>query len=184
MIIKNVIEGTIHPFTNKLFWWIEASPENSPSNWVIWETIGHWNFAVLDTSCIQKSWKIWWVLDLTVDILSHQNYLFFTHRFTYENTDDLLETQKSTSSLLGNWPPKEYMDASTATMNDLVQAERSVLYQLKSFGNSFSLDPLQLPATVKINQVDTNGTHFLVVTKGKIVNWSSMNFQIISSIFH
>lgn len=71
--------------------------------------------------------------------------------------------------MMSSWPPKAYMDASTATMNDLVQAERSILYQLKSFGNSFSLDPLQLPATVKIKQVVTSGGHFIVVNKGKIM---------------
>lgn len=44
---------------------------------------------------------------------------------------------------------------------------RSVLYQLKSFGNTFSMNPIQLPPKACILCVATSETHFVVVNSGK-----------------
>ena len=77
-----------------------------------------------------------------------------------------------TSNIFGLNTNLPYMESSTATMNDLALTERSVLYQLKSFGSNFSLDPLQLPSTCKIKQISTSGSHFIVVTaEGSVYSW-------------
>lgn len=77
-----------------------------------------------------------------------------------------------TSNVFGLNTNLPYMETSTATMNDLALTERSVLYQLKSFGSNFSLDPLQLPSTCKIRHISTSGSHFIVVTsEGSVYSW-------------
>lgn len=86
------------------------------------------------------------------------------------NEADLLEKTATSSNLFGPSSSREYLEASTATMNDFVLSERSVLYQMKSFGNNFSLDPIQLPSTCKIQQVSTSGSHFIVVNDGKCLH--------------
>ncbi|KAL5281254.1 hypothetical protein ACFFRR_004955 [Megaselia abdita] len=49
---------------------------------------------------------------------------------------------------------------------------RSVLYQLKSFGNSFSLSPIELPAHICIRSVAASSSHFIVVSeKGEVFSW-------------
>lgn len=60
---------------------------------------------------------------------------------------------------------KGFMEASTASSSEPI-SERSVLYQLKSFGTSVSLYPLQLPARIKISQISTHGSHFIAVSSG------------------
>lgn len=91
--------------------------------------------------------------------------------YTYAgNEADLLENTAKSSNLFGPSSSREYLEASTATMNDFVLSERSVLYQMKSFGNNFSLDPIQLPSTCKIQQVSTSGSHFIVVNDGECLN--------------
>ncbi|XP_065093759.1 serine/threonine-protein kinase Nek8 [Ochlerotatus camptorhynchus] len=71
---------------------------------------------------------------------------------------------------------RDYMEASTATMNNLPLTERSVLYQLKSFGSATSLTPLQLPPTGKIKQIATNGSHFVaVMNDGSVYTWGEGN---------
>lgn len=88
--------------------------------------------------------------------------------YTYTSEEDpTLDLTTKSSNLFGPSSSREYLEASTATMNDYVLNERSVLYQMKSFGNSFSLDPIQLPSTIKIKQVSTSGSHFIVVNDGK-----------------
>lgn len=86
--------------------------------------------------------------------------------YSYTSNDIMDHTTKS-SSMFGPSSSREYLEASTATMNDFVLNERSVLYQMKSFGNNFSLDPIQLPSTCKIKQVSTSESHFIVVNDGK-----------------
>lgn len=78
----------------------------------------------------------------------------------------LMEKTMKSSNVFGPSSSREYLEASTATMNDFVLNERSVLYQMKSFGNNFSLDPIQLPSTCKIKQISTSGSHFIVVNNG------------------
>lgn len=92
--------------------------------------------------------------------------------YTYLDSEgELNETMKS-SNVFGPSSSREYLEASTATLNDFVLNERSVLYQMKSFGNNFSLDPIQLPSTCKIQQISTSGSHFIVVTDGEFYQFS------------
>lgn len=49
---------------------------------------------------------------------------------------------------------------------DEILFERSVLYQLKSFGSTISLVPLQLPPRNKIVMISTSGSHFISVSEG------------------
>lgn len=76
------------------------------------------------------------------------------------------------STVFGPVASREYLEASTATMNDLILTERSILYLLKSFGSNFSLDPIQLPSTSKIRDISISESHFLVVTEeGNVFGW-------------
>lgn len=87
------------------------------------------------------------------------------------NLDGDSDSTKS-SIIFGPSASKEYLEASTATMNELVLNERSVLYLMKSFGSNFSLDPIQLPSTCKIQDVSVSDSHFLVVTdEGLVYAW-------------
>ncbi|CAO1402354.1 unnamed protein product [Diamesa serratosioi] len=112
------------------------------------------------------------------DILKHFIPLVYLNLgkfdgFTYNSDYDKLATiSVKSSSLFGLNPNMSYMETSTATMHDLALTERSVLYQLKSFGSIFSLHPLQLPSTCKIKQISTSGSHFIVVTaEGSVYSW-------------
>lgn len=89
--------------------------------------------------------------------------------YSYEmGTSQIFEESARTStSYFIPYVNREYLEASTATMNDYVLSERSILYQMKSFSNHFSLDPVPLPSTIKIRRVSTSGSHFLVLTNGK-----------------
>lgn len=83
------------------------------------------------------------------------------------NEDEMQDTMKS-SDVFGPSSSREYLEGSTATMKDFVLSERSVLYQMKSFGNNFSLDPIQLPSSCKIKQISNSGSHFITVNDGKL----------------
>ncbi|GAB0091038.1 serine/threonine-protein kinase Nek8 [Sergentomyia squamirostris] len=66
---------------------------------------------------------------------------------------------------------KQYTEESTASLPEPL-TERSVLYQLHSFGTGVSMKPLPLPATAKITRVATNGAHFVAVTAdGAVYTW-------------
>lgn len=97
--------------------------------------------------------------------------------YTYaSNFEEFDSTARSTNDFDRN-SNRQYLEASTATMNDFVLNERSILYQMKSFGNNFSLDPIQLPSTCKITQISTSGSHFIVVNDGKhlLLFFSTLN---------
>uniref|UniRef100_A0A182K3X4 non-specific serine/threonine protein kinase n=1 Tax=Anopheles christyi TaxID=43041 RepID=A0A182K3X4_9DIPT len=71
---------------------------------------------------------------------------------------------------------KAYGDGSTAVIgtdfNQNHPIERTVLYQLHSFGTSSSLAPLHLPPTTKIKQIATSGQHFVAVLEdGTVYSW-------------
>ncbi|XP_053686919.1 serine/threonine-protein kinase Nek8 [Sabethes cyaneus] len=84
--------------------------------------------------------------------------------------------QSESATLVMGTSTRNYMEASTATMNNLPLVERSVLYQLKSFGSTVSLNPLQLPPTAKIRQLATSGAHFVVVMyDGSVYSWGEGN---------
>jgi NIMA (never in mitosis gene a)-related kinase 8 len=89
--------------------------------------------------------------------------------YSYENKSEnnIDGTMRSSTSYFLPNVNREYLEASTATMNDYVLHERSILYQMKSFGNHFQLDPVQLPSTIKFRKVSTSGSHFLIVTEGE-----------------
>ncbi|XP_058828425.1 serine/threonine-protein kinase Nek8 [Topomyia yanbarensis] len=85
------------------------------------------------------------------------------------------DKQSVASTTIGT-ATRNYMEASTATTNNLPLTERSVLYQLKSFGSSTNLSPLQLPPTARIRQLATSGTHFVVVMyDGSVYTWGEGN---------
>lgn len=93
---------------------------------------------------------------------------FIRHEF--KSDDDLSESYRSVLSAetsSKDFFNKQYMEVSTATISE-PRTERSVLYQLSSFGSNTVLNPLQLPSNIKIHCVATNGSHFLVVTTGKM----------------
>lgn len=96
----------------------------------------------------------------------------YTRSYAYNNDNekyncipsaDVSLSSESTTEFVVN---KQYIETSTATVQD-PRIERSVLYQMKSLNGNSLMSPLQLPATIKIFDVATNGSHFLAVTSGK-----------------
>lgn len=98
--------------------------------------------------------------------------------------------EDKSSVIFGPSASKEYMEASTATMNELTLAERSILYLMKSFDSNCSLDPVQLPSTCKIRDVAMSEAHFLVATEdGCVYGWGDgqkgqLGFNIESTWKH
>ncbi|XP_001660519.2 serine/threonine-protein kinase Nek8 [Aedes aegypti] len=102
----------------------------------------------------------------------------------YDSKSSMMSTSKDKTSSLNSavtaplmgTATRDYMEASTATTSNLPLVERSVLYQLKSFGSATSLIPLQLPPTGKIRQIATNGAHFVAVMyDGSVFTWGEGN---------
>ncbi|XP_050092381.1 serine/threonine-protein kinase Nek8 isoform X2 [Anopheles aquasalis] len=58
-----------------------------------------------------------------------------------------------------------------ASSTPTISRQRTVLYQLHSFGQSSSLAPLPLPSTLKIRQIATRGHHFVAVMEGTVYSW-------------
>ncbi|XP_050341942.1 serine/threonine-protein kinase Nek8 isoform X2 [Bactrocera neohumeralis] len=66
---------------------------------------------------------------------------------------------------------REVMNAETAIPNEII-FKRSVLYQLKAFGNSFGMNPIQLPPKARIRSVAASDSHFVVVNDdGSVYAW-------------
>nr|XP_036233280.1 serine/threonine-protein kinase Nek8 isoform X1 [Bactrocera oleae] len=66
---------------------------------------------------------------------------------------------------------REVMNAETAIPNEII-CKRSVLYQLKAFGNSFGMNPIQLPPKACIRSVAASDSHFVVVNDdGSVYAW-------------
>ncbi|XP_058123307.1 serine/threonine-protein kinase Nek8 [Anopheles ziemanni] len=60
----------------------------------------------------------------------------------------------------------------TDNSSKMVPMERTVLYQLHSFGTSSSMAPLHLPPTLNIRSVATRGQHFVAVMEdGSVYSW-------------
>uniref|UniRef100_A0A182PIQ4 non-specific serine/threonine protein kinase n=1 Tax=Anopheles epiroticus TaxID=199890 RepID=A0A182PIQ4_9DIPT len=79
-------------------------------------------------------------------------------------------------SMDGRTVAKAYGEGSTAVvgtdLNRNQPNERTVLYQLHSFGTSSSLAPLHLPPMIKIVQIATRGQHFVAVLEdGTVYSW-------------
>uniref|UniRef100_A0A182M7K9 non-specific serine/threonine protein kinase n=1 Tax=Anopheles culicifacies TaxID=139723 RepID=A0A182M7K9_9DIPT len=69
-----------------------------------------------------------------------------------------------------------YGEGSTALIgtdgNHSLPFDRTVLYQMHSFGASSSLAPLHLPPAIKIKQISTRGQHFVAVMEdGSVYSW-------------
>ncbi|XP_049542781.1 serine/threonine-protein kinase Nek8 [Anopheles darlingi] len=98
----------------------------------------------------------------------------------------------SATELLQHWLPIIYRDLDSIehkpqpTANDsdekyaptkasstpCISRQRTVLYQLHSFGQSSSLAPLPLPPTLNIRQIATRGHHFVaVMEEGTVYSW-------------
>ncbi|KAL7728211.1 hypothetical protein ACLKA6_005628 [Drosophila palustris] len=66
---------------------------------------------------------------------------------------------------------RKLMSAETVAPNEIIE-KRSVLYQLKSFGNSFSMCPIQLPPKAVIVCVAISESHFVVINDdGSVYAW-------------
>ncbi|XP_030370353.1 serine/threonine-protein kinase Nek8 [Scaptodrosophila lebanonensis] len=66
---------------------------------------------------------------------------------------------------------KQLMNAETCAPHEVIE-KRSVLYQLKSFGSSFSMSPIQLPPKAVIICVAMSDSHFVVVNEdGSTYAW-------------
>ncbi|XP_034128288.1 serine/threonine-protein kinase Nek8 [Drosophila guanche] len=66
---------------------------------------------------------------------------------------------------------KQLMSAETAAPHEILE-KRSVLYQLKAFGNSFSMSPIQLPPKAVIVGMAMSDSHFVVVNEdGSAYAW-------------
>lgn len=93
--------------------------------------------------------------------------------YSYENKNQVYDEDDDSSSIVfGPSATREYLEASTATMNELILTERSILYVMKNFDSNFSLDPIQLPSTCKIKDVSISDSHFLVVAyDGSVYAW-------------
>ncbi|CAD6991971.1 unnamed protein product [Ceratitis capitata] len=77
---------------------------------------------------------------------------------------------------------REAMNAETALPNEII-CKRSVLYQLKAFGSSFNMNPIQLPPKARIRTVAASDSHFVVVNDdGSVYAWGEgTNGQLGSS---
>uniref|UniRef100_A0A1A9ZWR9 non-specific serine/threonine protein kinase n=1 Tax=Glossina pallidipes TaxID=7398 RepID=A0A1A9ZWR9_GLOPL len=66
---------------------------------------------------------------------------------------------------------KDVMNAQTVAPSEIIE-KRSVLYQVKTFGTSFDMNPIQLPPKAYILTVATSNTHFVVVNNdGSVYTW-------------
>uniref|UniRef100_A0A1B0DJM5 non-specific serine/threonine protein kinase n=1 Tax=Phlebotomus papatasi TaxID=29031 RepID=A0A1B0DJM5_PHLPP len=81
------------------------------------------------------------------------------------------QAEEEAAAALEQLTLKQYTEESTAALPEPL-TERSVLYQLHSFGTGVSMRALPLPATAKISRVATNGAHFVAVTAdGGVYTW-------------
>jgi NIMA (never in mitosis gene a)-related kinase 8 len=106
-----------------------------------------------------------------------KNYHFniSSSRYEYVHKEATNKDVMKTSSIFGTvMKTKAISEQFKETKPPIV--ERSVLYQLKSFGASTSLDPLHLPPTIRIVQVATYGSHFIAVSsEGSVYTWGEGN---------
>ncbi|XP_059622648.1 serine/threonine-protein kinase Nek8 [Phlebotomus argentipes] len=81
------------------------------------------------------------------------------------------QVEEEAAAALEQLSLKQYTEEVTAGLPEPL-SERSVLYQLHSFGTGVSMRALPLPATAKIARVATNGAHFVaVMTDGVVYTW-------------
>lgn len=152
-----------------------------------------------ETCCLKKAFTATNLSELVTKIMLGQ-YMLLPDQYS-KNMKDLVDillqvdpAQRPTASeILNYWLPMMYQSAMEGsvlgpeiTVNKVVEPlieeieveeeiiERSVLYQLKSFGCNTSLIPLQLPPLIRIVQVATSGTHFITVSEGMNIDFNSI----------
>uniref|UniRef100_A0A1S4GTG3 non-specific serine/threonine protein kinase n=1 Tax=Anopheles gambiae TaxID=7165 RepID=A0A1S4GTG3_ANOGA len=116
----------------------------------------------------------YWIPLIYKNLGSAEGFQFEAHHSKFKQPELLLKVESMVQD--DRATAKSYADASTARVGtDLNQnhpIERTVLYQLHSFGSSSSLAPLHLPPTIKIMQVATRGQHFVAVLEdGTVYSW-------------
>lgn len=113
-----------------------------------------------------------------------QYWIPFIHRSLGKGNGNAYQTNPNTpieQSIPGSTVEIEtqsmpYLNQSTATMDNMVPIERHVLYQLKSFGSSTSMLPIQLPTNAKIKCVSASENHFIaVMADGRVYSWGEGN---------
>uniref|UniRef100_A0A1B0G2Z6 non-specific serine/threonine protein kinase n=1 Tax=Glossina morsitans morsitans TaxID=37546 RepID=A0A1B0G2Z6_GLOMM len=96
--------------------------------------------------------------------------------FAASNLSDVSPDRSSRRSTAANLATaqtvtKEVMNAQTVAPSEIIE-KRSVLYQVKTFGKSFDMNPIQLPPKAYILTVATSNTHFVVVNSdGSVYTW-------------
>ncbi|XP_037892563.1 serine/threonine-protein kinase Nek8 [Glossina fuscipes] len=91
----------------------------------------------------------------------------------HNNTSPDRSSRQSTTANLATAQTvtKEVMNAQTVAPSETIE-KRSVLYQVKTFGKSFDMNPIQLPPKAYILTVATSNTHFVVVNSdGSVYTW-------------
>lgn len=141
-----------------------------------------------ETCCLKKAFTAANLSELVTKIMLGQ-YMLLPDHYS-ENMKNLVDVllqvdpskRPSASEILNYWLPMIYQNSMESSVlgPQIIESkvedvderseeeivERSVLYQLKSFGSNTSLIPLQLPPIVKIVDVATSGAHFITVSEG------------------
>lgn len=102
-----------------------------------------------------------------------RTYIQITLNILFASIQNFPNSELDSSSDSYNASTKLKITSVNLSLDDNVNAiscVRSVLYQLKSFGSCTSVDPLQLPPTLKICKVVTNEKHFIVISSGIHLN--------------
>lgn len=97
------------------------------------------------------------------------------HRYINGPNSPLFQEVASTSNGGSTFKNLNYTNQSTATL-DATPFERTVLYQLKSFMGNVSVQPIQLPASIRVCCLASSGQHFIAVTTdGAVYSWGEGN---------
>lgn len=146
-----------------------------------------------ETCCLKKAFTATNLSELVTKIMLGQYILLPEHysKDTKRLVDVLLQVdpskRPSATEILNYWLPMIYQGAMESSVlgPEIIESkvedaadesseeeivERSVMYQLKSFGSNTSVIPLQLPPLAKIIQVATSGAHFITVSEGLNTN--------------
>ncbi|XP_054725960.1 serine/threonine-protein kinase Nek8 [Anastrepha obliqua] len=141
------------------------------------------NLLQVDASRRPKASEIleYWIPLIFRNLGKHKGYSYKDDMFAINSPQENvefsfnLETDKSTQAL-PDLPTectemRQVMNAETAVPNEIIY-KRSVLYQLKAFGNSFNMNPIQLPPKARIRTVAASDSHFVVVNEdGSVYAW-------------
>lgn len=120
----------------------------------------------------------YWIPFILRSLGKHNGYNYISGRYrdTPQAKDggSLVGATATTSMDTGS--SLKYFNQSTASVNNLPLKERTILYQLKSFGNTTSVMPIHLPAEIKVICVSTSSNHFIAVSEeGRAFTWGEGN---------